>query len=176
MTARALCLAGKRGSGKTTVASSLEQIGDFARVSFGDFVRSAASARGVGDDIPSLERVGSELITELGWERFCSAVLAEARPAEWVVVDGVRHCAAHDMIRRLVGPGRTALVFVCIDEEIRRQRLAMRGRDGDETLDAEMSDELCQLRGRADLVLDGARGDGAQRVLSWLQSRSFLSS
>ena len=169
MSARVILLAGKRGCGKTTIASALEQRG-FARASFGSFVRAVATLRRVGNDVPALEALGTKLIAELGWESFCRQVLAGTEAANRVVVNGIRHCAARDAIRRIVLPRRAALVFVEVDEDERTRRLLVRGRAGDDPRAAEMSDDLAQLREEADLLIDGASNQGANQVLTYLRS------
>ena len=169
MRLRVISLAGRRGSGKSSIAETLEQHG-FARATFGGFVRTVATARGVSHDVPALEALGVTLIADLGWENFCRQVLAGTEKAHRVVVDGVRHCAARDTIRRIVLPDRAALVFVEVDEGERARRLRARGRPGDDPGAPEMSNELGERREEADLVVSGSGTVGAQQLLAWVEA------
>jgi cytidylate kinase len=165
---RVVGLAGKRGSGKTTISSVLERQFGFARVSFGDFVRASATSRGLGHDVDTLEALGATLIRELGWTSLCSHVLAEAASLSGkIVIDGIRHTGARDAIRKLVAPGSFALVFVRVSDELRRSRLAERGRAGDDDAEREMGDELATLTRDADFSVDGAWPDAPDRIVAW---------
>jgi dephospho-CoA kinase len=165
-------LAGRRGSGKSTLAATLHSQYGFARVSFGDYVRSIARERTLPGDVATLEELGRKLIAELGWDRFCAAVLGGAESSERLVVDGVRHVAAATTLRSLIAPGHFGLTLVEIDDAVRMQRVAARARPGETVEDIEMSNELEQLRRGADLVVDGARNDGAERIVAWVESVS----
>ena len=169
MRIRVVSLAGRRGSGKSTAALALEQHG-FVRATFGGFVRTVATSRGLAHDIPTLEWLGNQLIAELGWVEFCRRVLTGKEAAARVVVDGVRHCAARDTIRRLFLPDRSAVVFFDIDETERASRLNARGRFGDLPAAGEMSDDLVQLRNEADLIVDGSSDDTLNEILDWIAS------
>jgi adenylate kinase family enzyme len=159
-----LGLAGRRGSGKTTLASALQARFGFVRVSFGDHVRSVARGHASPEDTASLQALGTQLIGDLGWERFCRGVLADALHSPSVVVDGLRHVAAAKTLRMVAAPGRFLLVFVDIDEAVGRQRIVARARLGDVEMIHEMTNELAELREAADLRVDGGRDDAADRV------------
>jgi dephospho-CoA kinase len=167
MTRVVVGLAGRRGSGKSTIAHTLERKFDFARASFGDYVRIVARERGMGSDTQSLQNLGQMLIEELGWNRFCRAVLVGTESAHRVVVDGIRHLAARSTLENLVAPAYFGLVFVETDEALRVQRLRGRASVEESKLTKEMSDELEQLQFEANLVVDGARIDAARAIFSW---------
>jgi hypothetical protein len=134
-----------------------------ARASFGDYVRAVAGDRGLEPHRDNLQAVGLELI-ESGWEPFCRAVLAHStwQPGQSLVVDGVRHVEAVRQLRSLVAPSTVVLVYLRIDEELRRGRLSSReGQSGaaGETHDTHPTEDEVKtaLPRLADLVLDGAR-------------------
>jgi hypothetical protein len=166
MTRLVVGLAGRRGSGKSTIAAELQRDFGFARVSFGDYVRGVAKERELPLELASLEALGRALIDELGWARFCRAVLTGTESSPRVVVDGIRHVGARTTMRNLVAPGRFAVAFVQIDEAVRKRRLAARARPGDAIHGGEMSDDLDQLHREAEIVVDGDRADAARRILS----------
>src|SRR5690242_7997878 len=98
-----VALSGRIGSGKSALASRLAQCLGCERVSFGDYVRAAALAKGLEPTGENLQLVGAALV-EAGWEPFCRAVLAQApwQPGQPLVVDGVRHVDALAHLKRLV--------------------------------------------------------------------------
>lgn len=170
MTRVVVGLAGRRGSGKSTIAAELQRDFGFARVSFGDYVRAVAKKRDLSLELASLEGLGRALIDEMGWARFCGAVLTGTESAPRVVVDGIRHVGARTTIRNLVAPGQFALAFVQIDEAVRKQRLATRTRPGDKTPGDEMSGDLEQLHREAEIVVDGSQSDAGRKIVSWIES------
>ena len=167
MRVQIVCIAGKKGSGKSTLAEGLERR-SFARVSFGDFVRSVARRRGISSEVRELELLGQRLISELGWREFCSQVLGQHRHAARVVVDGVRHMDAWNELRSLCSPRDAILVFVEVDEVARASRLLARARPGEQPEDPEMSADVVQLRTEADLVINGAKATAADEVFDWI--------
>lgn len=167
-----LGLAGRRGSGKSTLANVLQSQHGFLRVSFGDYVRSEASARGSPDDVATLEELGQHLIAELGWDRFCAAVLGDFKQSSRVVVDGVRHVAAAETLRRVVAPAHFGLAFIHIDDAVRRHRMRQRARPGDFVEGADLSRELDQLRAQAEVVVDGSHDEATSEIMAWCVSLS----
>lgn len=160
-------LAGRPGSGKSTIACNLAEQHGFGRTSFGNVVRGEASVRGLGESIAALQELGLSLIEEWGWRRFCKAVLSRAKDTRCVVVDGVRHSAAVSTLRDLVSPATFTLVFVDIDEDTRCRRLADRGytRDSYAGIDRHpVEKEILNLRSQADFHVDGKNGSAADMI------------
>ena len=124
----AIGVAGRIGSGKTTLASLLAKRIGCPRASFGEFVRSSAQARGLDFTERSiLQDLGDELIAE-GWTPFVDAVLLQAGYSSGpVVIDGIRHLSAIETLRSRLDPTPLVVVAVDISDEQRRQRLHDRG-------------------------------------------------
>jgi len=161
MASRVICISGGIGSGKTSLTKLLAERLGVPRGAFGDVVRATARERGIAEDREALQQLGAELIETLGWEPFCRAVLDAAA---WdgnvdVVIDGVRHVAAIETIRKLVAPNLSVLFFVDTPEDVRRQRIGAReGADPDLRAIEQHSTEAdvrSALRSSADLVLNG---------------------
>lgn len=129
MDPQVLAFAGAIASGKTTLSREVASTLGWSRVSFGDAVRQEAMRRGLdtlGREV--LQSLGDELIAQ-GWEPFCRRVLTQAmwEAGQPLVVDGIRHVEALDMLRRLVSPLRVRLVFVGVAPTERQERLRSRG-------------------------------------------------
>lgn len=172
--------AGKMGSGKTTVSSMTAQSLGWARVAFGDYVRSVARQRGLDDSRETLQALGESLL-EKDREGFSRAVLAQTdwRPGHSLVVDGIRHVQIADALRRLVEPARFLLVLISTDDELRQSRLHQRDDGGRESLEqAEMHSTEIQVQSLlpriADLILDGNLSPraAADEVVMWVKQQA----
>lgn len=153
---RIVGIAGAIGSGKSELSHALARELDGVRLSFGDFVRREAEARDVEPTRENLQRLGEQLIDELGAPEFVRRVLTERPPADLLVVDGVRHLAVDEALRKLAE--QYVLVFVAVDDETRRRRLVEReGQEVDlAALDQHSTErEVSSLRERAAAVVDG---------------------
>jgi cytidylate kinase len=156
-----LAIGGRTGSGKTLLCEALARALALSCASFGDLVRSVATARGLDHSRGTLQAVGASLIDQ-GWEPFCQRVLADAdwQTGKSLVVEGIRHAEALHHIRRLVVPARVVFVFLTIGDEVRSDRLSQRGSETQEqAIEIERhsteSQVVAGLRDHADLVLDG---------------------
>lgn len=170
----ALGISGRIGSGKTSLAVVLAERLHCPRASFGDYVRSVATDRGLdANQRDVLQEVGDDLIAS-GWDAFCSAVLASAGYSDGsVVVDGIRHSDAAKTIRKLVAPTAWKLVAVESDDSIRRSRMAARGVDdvGTRQADAHPNEgEVAAVMASAGLTVssDSTVADAAEVIMNWL--------
>jgi dephospho-CoA kinase len=170
----AVGVAGRIGSGKTTLASELASRIGCPRASFGEFVRSAAQARGLDStDRTILQDLGDELIAG-GWTSFVEAVLVQAGYSSGpVVIDGIRHRSAIETLRPLLEPTPLVVVAVDISDEERRERLRERGLESDDvdSADAHVNEsEVDAVIGAADLVVPAhlSVDDACSTVLEWI--------
>lgn len=124
----AIGFSGRISSGKTTVSQAVAEALQWPRASFGDFVRTVASNRGLAvDSREVLQEIGVSLISK-GWPEFCRDVLAAAgwQPGSAIVVDGIRHAEAVQHLSEIVAPLPFVLVHVRVDEQVRNERLLRR--------------------------------------------------
>lgn len=170
----ALGVAGRIGSGKTSLAVVLAERLDCPRASFGDYVRAVATDRGLEAGLRDvLQEVGDDLIAA-GWDAFCTAVLKSAGYSGGsVVVDGIRHADAVQTMRRLVAPTQWKLVAVESEDSIRRSRLAARGVDeaGTTQADAHANEgQVASVMESAYLIVssDSTVEEAANVVMEWL--------
>lgn len=175
-----IAFSGKLGSGKTTVSSAVAVTLGWARVGFGDYVRSVVRKRGLGETREVLQQVGTELL-EVDPRAFCRAVLSSAGkiyPTN-LIIDGLRHIRTISIIRDLISPVSLKIVSISIPEEIRRYRLEQR--DGDDaasinTIEAHSSEqEVDIIRSEfADLVVDGKKSVEilVNEVAAWIKVQS----
>jgi dephospho-CoA kinase len=123
-----VAIAGKIGSGKTTITKSLAKLLQWPRAGFGDYVRAVARKRGESQAREHLQELGTQLLRNDPRE-FCKAVIssAEWRPGEGLIIDGLRHAETIGIIRELVSPAVLKIVLISVPEETRFQRLKERG-------------------------------------------------
>jgi dephospho-CoA kinase len=170
----ALGIAGRIGSGKTSLSASLADRLRCPRASFGDYVRSIAIDRGLdAGDRRVLQDTGDDLIAA-GWRTFCEDVLRSAGYAGGVVVvDGIRHADASQMMRTLVSPTPWLVVAVRSEDATRWSRLASRGFDDAGTTEAESHPnerEVKSVIASADLVVSSESSlmNAVEVVMGWL--------
>lgn len=172
-----LAFAGSVASGKSTISTAVATVLGWPRVSFGDYVRSEARHRGLGESREVLQNLGVSLIEE-GWEPFCRAVLAQTIwcPGQSLVIDGIRHAEAVRTLQRLVAPSKLLLVFIVTNESVRKDRLHERNViDHNELQQIESHSTESQVRialpEMADLTMDGTKPieDLLQKITAWVQ-------
>lgn len=97
-------LAGRIGTGKTSVGKAVATRLGCRMTSFSTFLRSEALELGVEPTRKALQDLGTEWI-EKGWDRFCTTVLNHVgwKAGEDLVVDGIRHFGAVESLRSLIG-------------------------------------------------------------------------
>lgn len=170
----AVGISGRIGSGKSTLATELAERLNCRRASFGDYVRSVVTDRGLDPTQREvLQDVGDELIAG-GWKAFCAAVLKSVGyTGGSVVVDGIRHLEAAQTMRAIVAPTPWRLVAVEVHESARTARLAARGIDKNQALQADSHANESQVGSvmvSADFVVssDSTVEASATEVMEWL--------
>jgi dephospho-CoA kinase len=156
-------ISGGIAAGKTSVALCLADALEAPFASFGNYVRAEAARRQLAADRHSLQEVGEGLITELGWDRFCRAVLDHGGVAEGsssAVIDGIRHVDAFEALKSIASPTPFYLVFLDVPDELRSSRLEAGGIPREEIALIERHpterDVSDALRERASVVVSGS--------------------
>jgi len=174
-----LGFAGGIASGKSTLSIEVASSLGWERVSFGDYVRTVAKHQGLGESREVLQAIGASLIDQ-GMPEFCTSVLAQANwtPGQPLVVDGIRHAEVISTLRRLVYPSELLLVFLAVNESIRKARLIERGLTKDEKLpQIEVHSTEAQVQtvllGMADLIVDNTRTikELVKEILMWVNQQ-----
>lgn len=174
----ALAVSGRIASGKSTLAEGLASHLGWRRASFGDYLRSIATERGMEPTRATLQALGARLVAEdpVGFTR---AVLEQA---EWeeghpVVIDGVRHVIILDSLRHVLSPVPLKLIYVAVDDEVQRERLAVRSEGATEHIhDLESHsterDVRRDLLAAANLVLDGTKPpqELVEEAVAWISA------
>jgi dephospho-CoA kinase len=155
-----ICFSSRMGAGKSTLANSLAGSLGWGHTSFGDYVREIARQRGSEQSREVLQQIGEELIST-DVQAFSQAVISEVDWQKGCVVDGIRHIQVLQAIKVIVRPLPTFLVFVEVDESVRRKRLRERGMTDEQIDAADQHSTEAQIGGalkqQADIVLDGSR-------------------
>jgi len=178
MSAHILGFSGSIGSGKSTLSIELAGRINYKYASFGNYVRKAATQMGYIDPSRAqLQEIG-EMLVENGDRKFCLSVL---RDAEWLqgeglIVDGIRHLDILELQSDICQPQKVFLIYMTVDEDVRRARLISRGRDKELTSALKHSTELQVkeiLRSKADLVIDGSKmvNNNLQHIIAWLATK-----
>ena len=185
MTGVVISLAGRIGSGKTSVAVALAHRLGWPRVGFGDYVRSEATRRGLDPGSREvLQELGERLLRQ-DLDGFCGAVLGQAVRASGsgLIVDGVRHIAVLDALHRLLSPSPVRLIYLAASDEARQLRLAAAGRwEQDVMAKAEGHSTEADLKNalprRSEAVIDADRDFDAvlADALAYVQQTAALTS
>lgn len=158
-----IALSGRKGSGKSSLATALADSFGWIRASFGDYVRTVAASQGLSNDVQVLQQLGEFLILSRGHEGFCRDMLASTTwtPGQSLVVDGVRHVDIRTALRDAISPMRFVHVHVQVREEEReaRMRLRVEGITSEQLAELERHsteiDVPSLLAALADLIVDG---------------------
>jgi dephospho-CoA kinase len=160
---KSICIgvSGKLGGGKTTLASALAKRLRCQVASFGGFVRSEATRRGIPSAREQLQQLGEELIRDRGFTKFTLDVL---EAAGWtrdstIVVEGIRHVDIIKSCRDAVGNAEFFLAYIDTDEEERIGRIMARDLASAERIrrwhEHSTERELDAIRGLADFIVPG---------------------
>jgi dephospho-CoA kinase len=178
MNPQVVCVAGGIGSGKTELSKALVARLGWRRAAFGDFVRSVARARALGDGREVLQQLGEALLKQDA-EGFCRSVLADTKwkQGEALVLEGIRHAEVLELIRRIVAPTPVTFIYLSVPDAVRADRLA--GRTSDDAAQLEKLDQhstevqVKSFDQLADLTLDGEAtlDSWTEQAVAFLESR-----
>ena len=177
-----VAFAGRIGAGKSSVAKALADHLGWKLASFGAYVRTVASSRGLSLSRETLQAIGEEL-EAADATALCRAVLDAAswKPEEPLVIEGIRHVRVLEILKTIVVPHHLVFVYLEADEERRRSRLRDRGSGEADRLDAVEAhptekDVLTNLPKLADLVLSSASGLSELRLAEKIEQQFSLRS
>lgn len=167
-------VAGRIGSGKTSVACLLGKLTGAPITSFSRTLKDLAQSQDIEPSREALQALGAVLVRESP-EHFCQAVLDQAN---WhggdLIVDGLRHLEIARILQTLVSPARLWIVYVEASFEIRRRRvIAEAGVDLLTGWDTQASEQsLPDLHVRSDVIItnEGSVAELRSRVAEWLAS------
>jgi hypothetical protein len=155
-----VCLSGRIGSGKSSVANRLAQALGWPKAGFGDYLRMRIAQEGGNPDSrQALQDLGQSLV-DADPDQFCADVLGSTgfAPGGNLILDGVRHARIYARIARLVAPSGTCLLHLSADDAHLKQRVGSRPRGAADLDRAEShrveSEVLLELPELADVVLD----------------------
>lgn len=166
--------AGGIKSGKTAVSDQVSERLRCPRVSFGDYVRKMARERGDAATRQSWQTLGESLVQQ-DVLQFCNNVLAQGNwaPGQPIVIEGIRHVSALEVLRHLAAPFRFVFIYIDADGTVRNDRYRAENPDGPslQILDEHSTEaEVQSLRQRADLIVKGTRSvdDAVKEIMQWL--------
>jgi len=148
--------AGHMRSGKSTIGRELADRCGYAYASFGDYIRSVATKRGLDAHRSTLQELGAQLVRDpVGLTQAVISNVPNFRCGDGLVIDGVRHLAVNEELRKVVAPWRYLLVFVDTEESIRMTRMAsdITTEDVAAAMEHEAESEIDGLRPVADILI-----------------------
>jgi hypothetical protein len=165
---RVIVLSGPPVSGKTRIAEKLhsEHL-DWGWASCGEFVKAEAKRRGTDTSRLETDKLGQQLVNDLGGEQFLSAVLTNSTipsDASTLIIDDVYHAEVFDAIKRRWG--HLDFVTVGLPDSMRRQLLRKQAVP-DAEVQASKANPLetavshLAAQHRPEMVLEGAQTEDA---------------
>jgi cytidylate kinase len=124
----ALGVAGKIGSGKSTLISSMSKEYEFSIASYGLFFRSLAASRNLPITRETFQGLTDQILLEIGHDSLADKVV---EASGWdrkrcLLIDGIRHIESVSSISRAVYPLPFYSVLLEIPEEVRISRIEKR--------------------------------------------------
>lgn len=162
-------IAGPIASGKSALGRALAQHFSAKLISFGEYVRDQARARGIDtSNRRALQDLGQSLVAG-NVQSFVERVFdwTDFHVGHHVILDGVRHSVVWNEVVNFAALHRETakLIFLEMAEEDRQRRLAARGISRDEAASqdnhASEMDVPHRLRAEADLRVDALQDEAA---------------
>lgn len=172
-----LAIAGKIGSGKSTLTNALSKKLSWSAVSFGSYIRDEAKKMGIEQNRLNLQQLGAELLKNP--EKLCMNVLSSAswNSDQNLLIDGIRHKNILKALYKLKPNLKIIFIYVDIKEDTRIKRLKKRTSDDYKILKEIEShstevDVINILQNNADIIVDGElpTNDLVQKIVSKLKS------
>lgn len=122
------------------------------RLAFGDVVRHRAFAAEREPTRQNLQEIGLQLIAE-GWSTFVDDLLSDlTSDPEVIIVEGIRHQEAVNALTERLPTRKLLLIYLEVDSDQQRQRLAGLGED-EGAISHEVERDVGDVRATADLVI-----------------------
>lgn len=150
-------IAGKIGSGKSTLSKYAAAKLGWKYSGFGNVVRHYASLKNIEPTRLNLQNLGQHMV-ETDIIGFCRHVLQMAtwQKTQGLIVDGIRHTDVASSLKNLVSPDDFKLVFLEIADKLRSNRLNTTSHEIAE-VDTHISEQQVlnyEVKEMADLVVD----------------------
>ena len=122
-----ILVAGGTCSGKSTLAHRIAVHTSYSAISFGGILRNYALKTNLPLTVESLQNLGQELISKLGYDRFLQWIISHSSSVSWdesLVLDGVRHIAMYESLKKAFPPN--FLVYCACNKETQLERMINR--------------------------------------------------
>lgn len=155
MTKCAIFLIGLPGSGKTTAATYLKNLGFFT-ISAGDVIRSLCRNEGLPLTRENLSAMGRRFLSQHGEEYFAEILLRQASDKDKVVFEGIRPPKVLLWLKQRFP--KTLTIFVETPEGERLDRLLIsRGEDESsyrKVMEFPMEQDILQIKSHVDVTIE----------------------
>jgi len=162
--ANAVVVAGKIGSGKSSLGKKISETFGLEFVSFGDLVRAKVLELGLESTRENLQDTGQKMVNELGPHGILQKALfhSNIKSGQSIVFDGVRNRAVLAEIKKI--SRTTVVLFLKLDDRVRYHRNILKNpaghsisfRDFLATSNHPIEEKIEQLADLSDLSIDSA--------------------
>ena len=166
-------MAGKICSGKSTLAKKIATHTGYPLVSFGEILNDHLMRSDLPVTRDTLQRLGQELINQLGYEGFLQWSIEHSPHIQWdstLVIDGLRHGAIYSRLVEIFP--HIVLIYCVCDRETQLTRLMERDKAGQDEAERILSHEteryIAELEPRANLFF--RQGDSTESFLAQLDT------
>ncbi|KFM99109.1 hypothetical protein D0U04_20710 [Bacillus clarus] len=151
-------IAGKIGSGKSTLSNEIAKHLKCNTINTGDYFRAISLKRNLSTDRSTLQQLGNETIS-IGWDYFSKELL---NFANWsneknLLIAGIRNVKLYEQLKKDIHPNKFYLIYIDTLDEVRRVRIKERV-ETEKKLDFHpVEAQVEELKKFADLILDNNR-------------------
>lgn len=150
-------VAGKICSGKSTLARKIAEHTNYPLISFGGILKDHLAKSDLPVTCDSLQRIGQELIDQLGYEEFLRWSIEHSPQIQWersLIIDGLRHGTIYTCLAERFPRG--ILVYCVCDQETQLARLVVRDQinegEARRILSHETEQHVSELESKAQLL------------------------
>lgn len=152
-----IALAGKIGSGKSTIAKGLSKYLAYPIISFGEIIKKYSEKSGTTNNRESLQSLGQSLIEKFGADGFIDWTIKNSSGCNWdapLIIDGFRHLLAYQRFNQLFPNNKLIYCYCSPDDQITRivQRDNITKKEAQKIISHATENDIGELEQFADFI------------------------